>query len=88
MVDEVVDRAAGATGRDGPAGAAGGREVFLEGRPLFLLSDGKGAVLSVEVVFFSFGGLPLFFGRASWIGESVRTGFSLVMDILSLESPN
>ena len=75
-------------GRVGSTGVTGGREVFLEGRPLFLPSEGTGVVLAVEVVFLSFGGLPLFFGNASWTGESARTGFNLVIEMLSLVSPS
>ena len=44
--------------------------------------------LDGTVVFFSFVGLPLFLGSASWTGESVRTGFNLVIEMLSFVSPS
>ena len=64
-VGEVVGGGVGVTGRVGSTGVAGGGGDFFEGRPLFLPSEGVGVVLGVEVVFLSFGGLPLFFGNAS-----------------------
>ena len=64
-VDEVAGGEVGVTGRVGSTGVAGGGDDFLEGRPLFLPSEGFGVSLGVEVVFLSFGGLPLFFGNAS-----------------------
>ena len=66
----------------------GAEEGFLAGRPLFLPSEVFVSELDGAVVFFSFGGLPLFLGSASLIGAFVRTGFSRVMEMLSFVSPS
>ena len=62
--------------------------MFLEGRPRFLPSWDSVFGRTGLVVFPSFFGLPLFLGSASFTGESVRTGFNRVMEMLPLISPN
>ena len=66
----------------------GAEEGFFEGRPLLLPSEGFVSELDRTVVFFSFGGLPLFLGSASLTGVFVRTGFRRVMEMLSFVSPS
>ena len=67
---------------------AGTCDDFFEGRPLFRPSEDFVLDLGGMVVFFSFTGLPRFFGCASLTGEFIRTGFNLVMEMVSFLSPS
>ena len=67
---------------------AGTCDDFFEGRPLFRPSEDFVLDLEGIVVFFSLTGLPRFFGCASLTGESVKTGFNLMMEMVFFLSPS